>query len=123
MREFHLPAEDALLDVARGVIVEVVQADFAPGDYFGVLGELGESFEMRRGDLPGFVRMDAHRGVDPIVRFRVGQRGIEFFRAGTGADGEDCRDTGGTGALEHGLAVVRELREVDVGVGIDEVHG
>ncbi len=121
--ELHLLAEDAFLDVARGVIVEIVEADFAPGDDFGMLGKFGESFEMRRGDFLGLMGMDADRGVDPIVGFGVGQGGIEFFRAGTRADGEDGGDTGGAGAIEHGVAVVRELREVDVGVGVDEFDG
>src|SRR5208337_5018038 len=73
VREFHLLAEDALLNVARGVIVEVVQADLSPGDDFGMLGKLGQSVEMRRGDFLRLVGMDADRGVDPVVGFGVGQ--------------------------------------------------
>ena len=73
-------------------------------------------------DFLGFVGMDADGGVDPVVGFGVGHGGIELFRAGTRADGEDCVHPGGAGALEHGVAVVSELREVDVGVGVDQFH-
>ena len=48
VREFHLLAKDALLNVARGVIVEIIEANFAPGNDFGMLRELGQGFEMRR---------------------------------------------------------------------------
>ena len=44
--EFHLLAEDGVLDVAGGVVVEIVEADFAPGDYFGMFREAGEFVEM-----------------------------------------------------------------------------
>ena len=37
--ERHLVAEDLLLHFARRVIVEIVEADFAPGDYFRMLRE------------------------------------------------------------------------------------
>jgi hypothetical protein len=44
--EFHLLAENAFLEVTRGMIVEIVEADFAPGDDFRMLREAGESIEM-----------------------------------------------------------------------------
>ena len=41
--ELHLVTKDALLDVAGGVIVEIIEADFAEGDHFGMLREPGQS--------------------------------------------------------------------------------
>ena len=104
------------------MIVEIVEANFAPGDDFGVLREAGEFVEVLLGDFFGFVRMDADGGLDPIVLLGVGDGGVEFFRARAGADGQKSRDACVASALQHGFAVVRELREVDVGVGIDQLH-
>src|SRR3974390_467747 len=78
---------------------------------------------MRWSDFFGFVGMDADGGVDPVMGFRIGDGGVELFRARAYADGEKGVDAGRAGAFEHGVAVFRELREIDVGVGVDEVHG
>ena len=67
-------------------------------------------------DLFRFVRVDADGGVDPIVFVGVFDGGVEFFGAGTCADGKDVFDAGGASAIEHGIAIVRELRIVDVRV-------
>jgi hypothetical protein len=104
------------------MIVEVIEADLSPGDYFGMFGKSGEFFQMLRRDLTGFVRVNADGGVNPLVTFSEWQRGIEFFGAGSGADGQQSRDTGIVSALQHGFAVIRELREIDVGVRVDEFH-
>src|SRR5205823_14720035 len=102
-----------------GVVVEIVKADFAVGDDAGMLRELGELFEVRGRQVFGFVGMRAYGGVNPVVLFGEGERGVEFFRAGAGADGEQRVYAGGAGAVEHGGAVVIKLREVDVRVGVD----
>ena len=39
--ESHLLAKDFVLHFARRMIVEIVEADLAPGDYFGMSGERG----------------------------------------------------------------------------------
>ena len=77
---------------------------------------------MLRSDLFGFVGMNADAGVNPVVIFGVRKGGIEFFGAGSGADGQQGGDAGMRERAEHGFAVVRELREIDVGVGVDEFH-
>ena len=60
-----------------------------------------------------FVRVDADAGVDPVVLVGVLDGEIEFF--GTpGADGEDVFDASGASAIEHGVTVIRELRQVNV---------
>src|ERR1700722_13049574 len=42
----HLVAEYLMLDVARGVIIKIIQSNFAPSDYFWMFGELREFFEV-----------------------------------------------------------------------------
>jgi hypothetical protein len=78
--------------------------------------EFGKLVEVLLRDLFRFVRVDADAGVDPIVFVGVFDRGIEFFGARACADGEDVFDAGSASAIEHGVAIVRELRIVDVRV-------
>src|ERR1700736_233226 len=74
--ECHLVAEYLMLDVARGVIVKIIQSNFAPGDYFRMFCKLSEFFEVLRCDLLRFVRMDSDGGVYPVILIRVWQRGV-----------------------------------------------
>ena len=120
--EFHLLAEDTFLEVARGMVVEIIETDFAPGDDFGMLREAGKCVQMGQGDLPSFVGMDADRGVNPIPGFGVGESGVQFVWARAGTDGEQRCYTRGLGASEHGVAVSVELGEIDVSVGVNELH-
>ena len=62
--DFHLADEDIFLDVARGVVVVIVEADFSAGDDFGGAGELFELGEVGVGGFGGFVGMDAGGGVN-----------------------------------------------------------
>ena len=62
--DFHLAAEDRLLDVARGVVVEVVEADLAAGEDFGLLQQRVEFRVSGVVGKTGFVRMDAGAGPD-----------------------------------------------------------
>src|SRR5690242_13941560 len=68
------------------------------------------------------VRMNADGGVYPIVLFGKGNRGIEFLRSGAGADCKKGRYARGACAFEHGRAIFRKLREIDVRMGIDQLH-
>src|ERR1700740_1796062 len=103
----------------RRVVVEIIEADFAPSDDLGMLREAGEFVEMPLRNFFGFVRVDANAGIDPIVLFGEWNCGVTFFRARAGAYGEDGVDAGIASALQHGLAIVCELGKVNVGVGVD----
>ncbi len=48
--------------------------------------------------------------------FGKGQRGIEFLGSRASADGEKRAHARGARAIEHGFAVFRELRKVNVRV-------
>src|SRR5215831_10780803 len=86
-REFHLTDKDVLLDLARRVVVIVVEADFSPGNDFQTVGELLKLIKIGLSGQFGFMRMNADRGVDEVVLFGDFDRTIE--RAGTiaGSDG------------------------------------
>ncbi len=121
--EAELAAKDGLLNVARRVVIEIIEADFAPGEDAGVLGEAGEFGEPFFGGEFGFVRMDADGGVDPVVFFGERNGDVEAIGGGAAADGEDILDAGVAGASEHGVAVGVELGKFEMGVRIDDVQG
>ena len=50
-------------------------------------------------------------------------RGVEFSGPGPVPMASKRGYASGAGAFQHGFAVVRELREIDVRVGVDEFHG
>ncbi len=62
------------------------------------------------------VWMDSHRRINPVVLFSKRQCRIEFVRTWARADGEERRYSCGMSTCEHGFAVFRELREVNVRV-------
>src|SRR6266567_8981613 len=118
--ECHLPDKHVLLNVARGVAVVVVEADFSPGDYFGSAGKGFELAEVGVGGEFRFVRMDADGGVDEIILGGEFDGAVEGAGAISGADGEDGSDAGLTGTGEDFVAVGVEAGAVEVGVGVDE---
>src|SRR5215472_8275212 len=66
--------------------------------------------------------MNADSGVDPIVLLGEWESGVELFWTRPGANSEKRGDARGASAFEHGVAIVRELREINVGVRIDKIH-
>jgi hypothetical protein len=109
-REFHLLEKNLLLYVAWRVIVEIVQTDLAPPHDLGTPREGDELVKISLRRQRRLVRMDADRGIDPVVLFSQFDRAIERARAGTiaVADGQHGRDPGIVRANEDRRAIVIE---------------
>ncbi len=91
---------------------------------FACLASVSQLFEVICGDLfLGLMRMNSNGGINPIVLLGKRNGGIEFFRTRTSADRQQSRDTGRASPLEHGLTILRELREINMGVRVDQFHG
>ena len=116
--QIELLDEDALLDVARGVVVVIVEADFAPGEELGACGETLELVVVGLGGKLGFMRVDAGGHVDPIVSGGEGDWGVQGVDVA--ADGQDGRDAHLAGTLEHFGAVGVECSVVQVGVRVNQ---
>jgi len=84
-----------------------------------MLRQAGQFIQMLLRDFLRFVWMDSDRGINPIVLFGERQRGIDFLRARASADRKQSRHSSSARAVKDGFSVFRELREVDVRVGID----
>src|SRR5690348_1372041 len=91
------------------MVVEIIEAHLAPGEHARMLRQFSERYKMLFGRDTGVVRMNADRCVDPIVPLGEWNRGIDALRrARAAADREDRLHAGGTGALQHRLAIFRE---------------
>ena len=91
-----------MLDFGGWFFVVIVEADFAPGDYFGIFRQLVQFRVVLFLDFGCMLRVDADGGVDPVVIVRHFDCGVEAVWAGAAAaDGEDCLHACGLRALEH----------------------
>src|SRR5260370_20189072 len=122
VRQRHLLVENAMLQVARRIIVEVVESDLAPRDDFGMLRQSGQFIQMLLRYFSRFVRMYSDSGVNPIVLFGERQRSIQFLRARTSADSKQRGNAGGARAIKHSLAVFRKLPKINVRVRVNQLH-
>ena len=69
-------------------------------------------------EVLGFVRVNAHRGINPIVTLGDGQRRVQAIGACASTCHQDVTKAGGAGAFNHCRAVGVEVGIVKVGVGI-----
>ena len=111
LREFHLTNEHALLNFARRVVVMVIEPDLANRQDFGGCG-CWRIFCVRIGEVLGVVRVNADRGVNPIVGVGDGERRIQAIRTGASARNHDVAKARGTrpfnclGAIDVKIGVV-----------------
>src|SRR5947209_13622321 len=66
-RTLQLFKKNSLLNVARRVVVEIIETDFSPGNHLGRSCELTEFLEIRIGRQLRFVRMNTDGGVNEFV--------------------------------------------------------
>src|SRR5712691_6804429 len=118
----HLLDEDVALDIARRVIVVVVEACLADGHDFRVPSQRGQAAISLIGGFRGIVRMHADGGVKRRVTIGQADAGFKIGRSVAGTDGHHVLDTGGKGALDHGFAVGIELLTVQMTMGVDQLH-
>src|SRR5438445_12436081 len=88
-RESHLVAENTRLRFARRMIVVIVESDFSPRDDFRMLSQPRQFFQVLRCDFLRLVWMNANRGVNTVLLFVKGQRGIYLLRPRADADGDE----------------------------------
>src|ERR1019366_302673 len=120
----HLLLENSLLHVARRVVIKIIKADLAPGDYLGRFRQALEFVEVRLFGQFGFVRMDSDRCVNPVVLLcqldgaveRVRPRAVAIADREQGTDTSLIRWSDDFGAIGvEALAI-----EMSVGVGVHQ---
>ena len=119
-RHFHLPDENLLLHRTRRVIVKIIQADLAPGDYSGIFRQLLQLGKIVFVGQLGLMWMNANRRPDPVVLLGNLDGAIQRPRTGAATDGKNHPHACGARALQRRLTVSVKLRHLQMGVGIDQ---
>ena len=117
-RRGDVAAEAFRLRLGCRVLVVVVEPRLADGDHLGVLGEPHDLLDADIELLVRLVGMRADRAINVGVALGDGE---DLGQAPDARrDRHDHADPRRLGAPDHGLAVLRELREIEVAVVIDE---
>ena len=118
-RELQLFDEDALLNVTRGMIIMIIEADFAPSDKFRMLRQIRELVVMRLRREFGLMRVNPCGSVNPLVAFRERQRRRQ--RARSTANGKNLAYAGRLRPRKHVSPVGIEFRHIDMRMRIDQL--
>ena len=96
------------------MIVMIIESDFAPRDHTRMARQLVHLGVVGIRRVLRLMRMDPHRRIDPVVLLGVGNRGPKFLDFGSIPDRQQCRNSRRACAIEHRLAVVLKVRDIDV---------
>src|SRR6266851_10021822 len=118
----HLFDKNVALDIARRVVVVIIEAGLADGDHFRMRRQHSQALINIVSRLRSVVRMHADGGVQRRVTIRQADAGFKIGRSVASADGHHVLDSGGEGALDHGFAVGIELLTVQMTMGVDQRH-
>src|SRR5579863_1344361 len=102
------------------MIVEIVQADFAPCNDLGPLCQLFELSESRVGRQSCLMGMNTYSGVDEFVLRSQFDATIQTSRAVTISNRDDGLDSRFACPYYYLLAISLKLLAVKMGMGIDE---
>src|SRR4029077_3844841 len=116
----HLPNEYPLLHVARRMIVEVVQTDFAPGYDLRLFCQLGHPVEGRCISQLRLVRMNADGRVHKLILLREQNPAIEIHGPVAIPDRDNRFDPTLSSASNQRLTVGLVAGYFKMSVGIDE---
>src|SRR5207302_1374664 len=112
--------KDLLLHIARRVGVEIIQSDFAPGNYFGMPCQSLQFLEIAIGGQLGLVRMNANRSVKKLVLLRESNAAIERPRPISIADRDDFVVTGLSRSRNLQISISLELLALEISVKINK---
>ena len=113
-------AERLLLGGPRGVVVVIVEAGFADRHHLAVPRQAADGVEDTVVDQRGLVWVYPHRGKDPLVRLGESDGRVVGLQGPAGADRHHDAHAGRPGALQHGVAIGRELGHVEMAVGVGD---
>ena len=113
-----LSAKDPPRDVARRVVVVIVEARLADADAFGMVGECAHGGEILRPLPRRLMRMGADGEEHVVVPLR--DRGHAGRLRDSRADGDHALDAGRARALDDRVEVVGEVGKIEVAMAVDD---
>src|SRR5438132_2705576 len=119
-RTLQLFKKNLLLNVTRRVVVEIIEADFSPGNHLGCSCELTEFLEIRIGRQLRFVGMDTDGGVNEFVLLSELNSAVKRSRPRAAADGDNAINASFASPRNHLLTVSVERLPLAMCVGIYE---
>ena len=114
-------AEHPHRDLARRVIVMVVEARLADADAFGVAGKLGELLHRNVRLLGGLMRVGADRE-EHVVEL-LGDAARPVGAGDAGRDGDHPANTSRPRPFDDPRQVLRKIRKVEMAVAIGQHQG
>ena len=117
VRQAEMAIEVVLLDIEGSIVPVAVQAGLADGDHPGPPGQGDDPVPIALGRRRRVVGLDADGGVEtPVVSGKL-HHGLA--RSGRDRRTEDGRHARRLRPGDHLVAIGRELRNVEMGVGVD----
>ena len=111
-------SETGLLQVARAVVVEIIESGFADADHLRVLRPRYQVFDGHDRFFLGLVRVNADRTPDIVVC--LGDRAYFIEPGHPCADGDHGADTGVAGALNGFVPIFVEDVEIKMAMAVDK---
>ena len=118
--KLNLSAKNALGDVARRVVVMIVEAGLADADAFRMASESAHGVEVLRPLARRLMRMRADGEENVVVP--LGDRGHAFGLGDFRADGDHALDAGRARPLDDRVEIGGEVGKIEVAVAVDESH-
>ena len=111
-------AENPRGNVARGLIIMIIEPGFADADAFRVARQLDQAILRHFGFFMGVMRMCADRAKDFLIGFSDDGDRTKSLRAGRNSD--HPLEVGGAGAFDHGITLGGEIRKIEVAMTVDQ---
>src|ERR1700730_2523441 len=105
-------------DVARGLIVMIIEPGFANADAFRVARQPEQAILRHVGFFMRVMRMCPNRAKDVLIGFGDEADRTKSFRAGR--NGDYPLEAGGAGAFDHRIALGGEIRKIEVAMTVDQ---
>src|SRR3954469_2468664 len=121
-RHLHLPNENALLNIARRMIVKIVEPNLPPRNHLRIACELLKRLEIRIRRELRFMRMNPDRRINEVMRLRDLYRTIQRSRPIPSSHRKNICNPTFARTTNHFLAIWIEAGPVKMAVRINKLR-
>src|SRR5580704_1778347 len=113
-----MSAENPRGDVARGLVIMIIEPGFANSDAFRVARQREQAILRHFGFFMRVMRMCSNCAKDVLIGFGEQADRTKSFRASR--NGDHPLEAGSAGAFDHGIALGGEIRKIEVAMTVDQ---